>query len=84
MIESICEYCYSTPFGGIRCDREALYLVTDLCRPGVTRSSCAKHLSYIIEELRAEKSGGEYMPLLVRRINPDEKWWSSREYEEAK
>ena len=78
MTESICEYRYSTPFGPIRCDREAFYHVTDLCQPGITRDSCAEHLSDAIEELRAVKSSGEFMPLLVRRIDPDTLWWSSR------
>jgi len=69
MVESICKYCYTTPYGTIRCDRKSVYHVTDLYLPGVTRDTCSEHLADAIEKLRADApGGGEYMPMLVRRI----------------
>lgn len=71
-----CECIIPTYIVGVppcmRCNDQAFYRVTDLYRPGVTRDSCAEHLSDIVDQLRAEApGGGEYMPMLVRRI-PDE------------
>ena len=53
---------------GKRCTDQARYHVVDLRRPSETADACMAHLAQVVDRFGVDRQGGEYVPLLVRRL----------------
>uniref|UniRef100_A0A6H1ZHA6 Uncharacterized protein n=1 Tax=viral metagenome TaxID=1070528 RepID=A0A6H1ZHA6_9ZZZZ len=53
----------------MRCTDQARYHLTDLRRPSQTADACMAHLAQVFDRLGEDRQWGEYVPILVRRIN---------------